>query len=707
MLYKDGKTIKISSVDTAAKNYLIAQGWTLPSPYSAQIISHNIPTQMEAGRSYQVSVTVRNTGSNSWTATGGYRLGGVGDSDPFAEARRYLSSGESIDIGESKTFTFTMTAPTTPGTYTTDWRMLREGFTWFGGTVAQQVAVQSNNEMSYIKANNAFYDKNGIVPLNMVPNIIKAKAAIQDIGYMICGTTCNLLNSNNKYDRFGSSEFYSAVDSFMEVYRPFLKPEVFLDREKCYEWIWKVYNGDTSNLNAYLLDKPLILPLPDYADPDYYNKYIFPMHFKYLSRGRANGYIAWEDDVFGIGVMGSFWDGMWEGTIDSFDIVSAIKGLIEAAKTLSQNPEQLKELAILSWKLSMPNPLFMDEKKAVLLLIAGIIEAEIEEFNNCTEEEKARRIGYFAGSILGELLFDAATLGVGLFIGPVLESLNILENSTKLVKQAIASAIDLIKKGIRNSDELGDLIKTVANAINKIKTAIKTSTENLGNAIKRVFSSKDGLVDLELADANGGSLGRFKINEQCLIDDADTISRQRWKNYCEASWAETSEAGVIDAEESLINGQHYTKNGKIKVLKPNVTYTTNGYSYTTDSLGRIKSASGKLSLNEAPRNPYAQTQAGRVYRLEGDQGGHLIASRFNGSGNLDNLVAMDGNLNQGVWKTMENKWADAIAKGQEVSVNIEPIYNGVSERPTDFIVEYYIDGKYTKVTFENIAGGGL
>lgn len=43
---------------------------------------------------------------------------------------------------------------------------------------------------------------------------------------------------------------------------------------------------------------------------------------------------------------------------------------------------------------------------------------------------------------------------------------------------------------------------------------------------------------------------------------------------------------------------------------------------------------------------------GREDRLVTDDGGHLIASIFNGSGNLDNLVPMDSNLNRGAWK----KW---------------------------------------------------
>lgn len=46
------------------------------------------------------------------------------------------------------------------------------------------------------------------------------------------------------------------------------------------------------------------------------------------------------------------------------------------------------------------------------------------------------------------------------------------------------------------------------------------------------------------------------------------------------------------------------------------------------------------------RDKRAQLLAGGSDRLPSDHGGHLIASMFGGSGKLDNLVAMDGNVNQ-------------------------------------------------------------
>ncbi|HOX55287.1 MAG TPA: immunoglobulin domain-containing protein [Candidatus Paceibacterota bacterium] len=109
--------------------------------YSDEYVSDTIPSTMNAGQSYSVSVTFRNRGV-LWREGRAFRLGAAGDSDPFTPTTRHTISGD-VRPGNTYTFTFTMTAPATPGTYTTDWRMIREGVTWFGATHSEQVTVIS------------------------------------------------------------------------------------------------------------------------------------------------------------------------------------------------------------------------------------------------------------------------------------------------------------------------------------------------------------------------------------------------------------------------------------------------------------------------------------------------------------------------------------------------------------------------------------
>ncbi|MBE6049541.1 MAG: hypothetical protein E7214_02485 [Clostridium sp.] len=132
------------------------------------------------------------------------------------------------------------------------------------------------------------------------------------------------------------------------------------------------------------------------------------------------------------------------------------------------------------------------------------------------------------------------------------------------------------------------------------------------------------------------------------------------------------------------------------MLKANIEYeTSEGYKYITDANGRISKVEANLELGKANRNSYAQRVAGREDRLPNDDGGHLIASIFNGSGSLDNLVPMNSTLNRGDWKAMEKSWAKALDNGETVDVKIEPIYSGTSQRPISFEVEYKIgNGKW-------------
>ncbi|MBD1382630.1 T7SS effector LXG polymorphic toxin [Metabacillus arenae] len=156
-------------------------------------------------------------------------------------------------------------------------------------------------------------------------------------------------------------------------------------------------------------------------------------------------------------------------------------------------------------------------------------------------------------------------------------------------------------------------------------------------------------------------------------------------------------------------GEHYTRESRRKVLKPNIQYSSKeGYVYKTDDKGRIVSCEGKLNLGNAKRNNHAQRIVGREDRLPDDDGGHLIASIFKGSGNLDNLVPMNGNLNKGEWKKLENTWADALKQGDEVKVKVTPNYKGDSQRPVSFDIKYKIgDDEWEIRRFDNVPGGKL
>ncbi|WP_336796301.1 DNA/RNA non-specific endonuclease [Erwinia aphidicola] len=141
--------------------------------------------------------------------------------------------------------------------------------------------------------------------------------------------------------------------------------------------------------------------------------------------------------------------------------------------------------------------------------------------------------------------------------------------------------------------------------------------------------------------------------------------------------------------------------------EPNTVYKVDGNkTFQTDEQGRTSFAEGTLSWGKNDRNTYQQCKAGQCGN-PGDEGGHLIASIFNGPGEKLNLVPMDGNLNKGVWKQMENTWASALRNGQQVNVKIAPVYIGDSKRPDSFSVIYSIDGARPVIKDISNTPGGL
>ena len=75
---------------------------------------------------------------------------------------------------------------------------------------------------------------------------------------------------------------------------------------------------------------------------------------------------------------------------------------------------------------------------------------------------------------------------------------------------------------------------------------------------------------------------------------------------------------------------------------------------------------------------------------------------------MDNLVAMNAQINGtgGKWYAMEEVWRTALEAHQSVNVKIEPLYSGVSQRPSSFNVIYTINkGQPISVTILNKVGG--
>ncbi|MBA5689970.1 NBR1-Ig-like domain-containing protein [Rugamonas apoptosis] len=103
------------------------------------------PTTMATGQSYNVAVTMRNTGTTTWTAQGSnpYSLGSVDENGAWRITRVGLGSN-TVAPGQEYTFKFAITAPAQAGTYKYQWQMVQELIAWFGDKSPAPTSITVN-----------------------------------------------------------------------------------------------------------------------------------------------------------------------------------------------------------------------------------------------------------------------------------------------------------------------------------------------------------------------------------------------------------------------------------------------------------------------------------------------------------------------------------------------------------------------------------
>jgi len=131
---------------------------------NSQFISQTIPTGVEAGQEFDVSITFANTGTTTWTDAELYHLGSQNPQDNFNYGVNRLLLPNDVLPGEQVTITATLTAPATVGFYYFQWQMVQDGVEWFGEkseTVNFVVSVELTD--SLFSAGNEFSVSNHIV----------------------------------------------------------------------------------------------------------------------------------------------------------------------------------------------------------------------------------------------------------------------------------------------------------------------------------------------------------------------------------------------------------------------------------------------------------------------------------------------------------------------------------------------------------------
>ncbi len=108
----------------------------------SKFLTQSVPTTMIAGHTYSVQVALQNTGSTTWSAATSHSLGSQNPQDNTTWGLGRVGLPSNIVPGQQATFNFTVTAPSTPGSYPFQWRMVQDGVEWFGdSSPSVQVAV--------------------------------------------------------------------------------------------------------------------------------------------------------------------------------------------------------------------------------------------------------------------------------------------------------------------------------------------------------------------------------------------------------------------------------------------------------------------------------------------------------------------------------------------------------------------------------------
>lgn len=105
-----------------------------PYPNTSSFLDVEVQSTSTAGASIPVSITFENTGSTTWTKADGYKLGSVfpENNTTWGVNSVALDDNDNIAPGQSKTFTFNVTAPADNNTYHFQWKMFQEGNGFFG-----------------------------------------------------------------------------------------------------------------------------------------------------------------------------------------------------------------------------------------------------------------------------------------------------------------------------------------------------------------------------------------------------------------------------------------------------------------------------------------------------------------------------------------------------------------------------------------------
>jgi photosystem II stability/assembly factor-like uncharacterized protein len=156
---------------------------------AARYISRTGATTVGAGADFYIQNTMRNVGTATWTQAAGYTMMTVNpNNDPkWTNTRAYMPTGSSIAPNAQVTFTSLCTAPITPGVYSMQWQVNKNGTPFGDKSPLLNITVTAS-------ADNAQYISQTPISTSMGPNTtFSATTTMNNIGSATWDSTYSLL----------------------------------------------------------------------------------------------------------------------------------------------------------------------------------------------------------------------------------------------------------------------------------------------------------------------------------------------------------------------------------------------------------------------------------------------------------------------------------------------------------------------------------
>ena len=122
--------------------------------FKGEVVSSNLPSEMITEAVYNAEIKIKNTGGVTWTNSGSnpVNLGTSNPIDrnsPFYVQGNWLNAGRpaklvesSVATGQIGTFRFQFKAPVTPGSYTENYNIVREGDQWGNLNISKTINIK-------------------------------------------------------------------------------------------------------------------------------------------------------------------------------------------------------------------------------------------------------------------------------------------------------------------------------------------------------------------------------------------------------------------------------------------------------------------------------------------------------------------------------------------------------------------------------------